>query len=184
MGTFVPRSAEEAVGMPAAFQRCPVGGTRLQSPHPGLDLRMGLAPAVGVGQRLLADETHLDVRPGQLLTEQVGAASQGRGEEAEVIGQFALDARLQRRPCRRSEEHTSELQSRQYLVCRLLLEKKKYDRLMDCSRVRNAADVLEVHELLKRTPVFAEKPAQSAGDTLEVLLLKPEHLHAQVRHVD
>src|SRR3712207_7255279 len=32
-------------------------------------------------------------------------------------------------PCRifhvRSEEHTSELQSRQYLVCRLLLEKKK-----------------------------------------------------------
>src|SRR3712207_7183331 len=27
----------------------------------------------------------------------------------------------------RSEEHTSELQSRQYLVCRLLLEKKKVD---------------------------------------------------------
>src|SRR3712207_8483832 len=27
---------------------------------------------------------------------------------------------------RRSEEHTSELQSRQYLVCRLLLEKKKF----------------------------------------------------------
>src|SRR3712207_7627652 len=26
----------------------------------------------------------------------------------------------------RSEEHTSELQSRQYLVCRLLLEKKEY----------------------------------------------------------
>src|SRR3712207_6991834 len=29
------------------------------------------------------------------------------------------------RPLIRSEEHTSELQSRQYLVCRLLLEKKK-----------------------------------------------------------
>src|SRR2546422_11727607 len=28
---------------------------------------------------------------------------------------------------RRSEEHTSELQSRLHLVCRLLLEKKKYD---------------------------------------------------------
>src|SRR3712207_8646060 len=28
-------------------------------------------------------------------------------------------------PAGRSEEHTSELQSRQYLVCRLLLEKKK-----------------------------------------------------------
>src|SRR3712207_8206778 len=29
----------------------------------------------------------------------------------------------------RSEEHTSELQSRQYLVCRLLLEKKKHPSL-------------------------------------------------------
>src|SRR3712207_7474509 len=37
----------------------------------------------------------------------------------------------------RSEEHTSELQSRQYLVCRLLLEKKTYiifhdNLLLDC----------------------------------------------------
>src|SRR3712207_8729731 len=30
----------------------------------------------------------------------------------------------------RSEEHTSELQSRQYLVCRLLLEKKKISKTM------------------------------------------------------
>src|SRR3712207_8994328 len=30
-----------------------------------------------------------------------------------------------KKPFKRSEEHTSELQSRQYLVCRLLLEKKK-----------------------------------------------------------
>src|SRR3712207_8689479 len=36
-----------------------------------------------------------------------------------LIG-FGLDSAI------RSEEHTSELQSRQYLVCRLLLEKKKY----------------------------------------------------------
>src|SRR3712207_7376241 len=34
-------------------------------------------------------------------------------------GHLQLDGRL------RSEEHTSELQSRQYLVCRLLLEKNK-----------------------------------------------------------
>src|SRR3712207_8418973 len=31
----------------------------------------------------------------------------------------------------RSEEHTSELQSRQYLVCRLLLEKKKHKQNTD-----------------------------------------------------
>src|SRR3712207_9021868 len=35
--------------------------------------------------------------------------------------------RLDRVARARSEEHTSELQSRQYLVCRLLLEKKKND---------------------------------------------------------
>src|SRR3712207_7165501 len=43
-------------------------------------------------------------------------------------------AHVLRRPRRglRSEEHTSELQSRQYLVCRLLLEKKiPYSQLLD-----------------------------------------------------
>src|SRR3712207_7469782 len=37
----------------------------------------------------------------------------------------AFDVRADRPYSLRSEEHTSELQSRQYLVCRLLLEKKK-----------------------------------------------------------
>src|SRR3712207_7483632 len=36
-----------------------------------------------------------------------------------------VDARPSAPRHNRSEEHTSELQSRQYLVCRLLLEKKK-----------------------------------------------------------
>src|SRR3712207_8911282 len=36
----------------------------------------------------------------------------------------------------RSEEHTSELQSRQYLVCRLLLEKKQSLRLRTTTRGR------------------------------------------------
>src|SRR3712207_7020671 len=39
----------------------------------------------------------------------------------ELLRNTELGARLVR-----SEEHTSELQSRQYLVCRLLLEKKKF----------------------------------------------------------
>src|SRR5438445_3457498 len=47
------------------------------------------------------------------------------------FNQVAFPAQKTRRPLRRqpdprSEEHTSELQSRQYLVCRLLLEKKKF----------------------------------------------------------
>src|SRR2546425_8878542 len=40
--------------------------------------------------------------------------------------------RRARRPLRRSEEHTSELQSLAYLVCRLLLEKKKMKRIILC----------------------------------------------------
>src|SRR3712207_7773709 len=41
----------------------------------------------------------------------------------------------------RSEEHTSELQSRQYLVCRLLLEKKKNAILVQLG-IANQGDVL------------------------------------------
>src|SRR3712207_7745270 len=44
-----------------------------------------------------------------------------RVEEAEHEGRPPVAGTLSNR----SEEHTSELQSRQYLVCRLLLEKKK-----------------------------------------------------------
>src|SRR3712207_7212018 len=49
----------------------------------------------------------------------------GRNNEGRVtaIGVFDRGDAIQRTS--RSEEHTSELQSRQYLVCRLLLEKKK-----------------------------------------------------------
>src|SRR3712207_7449741 len=41
-------------------------------------------------------------------------------------GEAWFDAHVEGRVLPRSEEHTSELQSRQYLVCRLLLEKKKH----------------------------------------------------------
>src|SRR3712207_8788171 len=52
-----------------------------------------------------------------------------RPVERHLAGRRSVGSGRQR-PCRagrrrRSEEHTSELQSRQYLVCRLLLEKKK-----------------------------------------------------------
>src|SRR3712207_8292575 len=44
----------------------------------------------------------------------------------------------------RSEEHTSELQSRQYLVCRLLLEKKKNKTLFLTPHIPNLPRVLHV----------------------------------------
>src|SRR3712207_8949587 len=49
-----------------------------------------------------------------------GADEPGYGFVGEATPEFSVAVL-------RSEEHTSELQSRQYLVCRLLLEKKKID---------------------------------------------------------
>src|SRR5439155_21530836 len=51
------------------------------------------------------------------------AAQQGVPE----VGSRRWGIERQTRPPERSEEHTSELQSRGHLVCRLLLEKKKKD---------------------------------------------------------
>src|SRR3712207_8060309 len=47
------------------------------------------------------------------------------GAGAAISGNSSLALACIERADQRSEEHTSELQSRQYLVCRLLLEKKK-----------------------------------------------------------
>src|SRR5438445_2815158 len=63
-----------------------------------------------------------------------GEAGVGKTEAAKALA-AVLDTPLIRLQCyegidadQRSEEHTSELQSRQYLVCRLLLEKKKKNK--------------------------------------------------------
>src|SRR5437764_7592769 len=65
-------------------------------------------------------------RSGHLLEdfagEMIGAAHAGRGIE-QLAGMGARERDIFQSS--RSEEHTSELQSPMYLVCRLLLEKKK-----------------------------------------------------------
>src|SRR5687768_18170616 len=62
------------------------------------------------------------LEPGQPVPESLGPAPGPFGQEPEPLG--PRPGRLGREPGR-SEEHTSELQSRLHLVCRLLLEKKK-----------------------------------------------------------
>src|SRR3712207_7767105 len=62
---------------------------------------------------------------GGLVTE--GQAVQQRGAPVGDVHRVEVrleELVLEQDPVLRSEEHTSELQSRQYLVCRLLLEKK------------------------------------------------------------
>src|SRR5690606_42151955 len=75
-------------------------------------LRAGQPVRDGAARRCGAAQARLGRRPG--LATQL------------VPGRFAAGLRQLVRPRRRrSEEHTSELQSRENLVCRLLLEKKK-----------------------------------------------------------
>src|SRR3712207_7290594 len=65
-------------------------------------------------------------RPGGRAAEHpAGAGDQHPHEERRVAARPVHRVPASSRAARRSEEHTSELQSRQYLVCRLLLEKKK-----------------------------------------------------------
>src|SRR5438445_5249264 len=111
------------------------GRAALNGEHLGQDSQRDL------GRRLGAEvEADGHAHPGQqilgdaILSQEVedGFAAPARAEEADVA-----DRRLERvlqhgqvvlvvvgHQDQRSEEHTSELQSRQYLVCRLLLEKK------------------------------------------------------------
>src|SRR3712207_6942710 len=71
--------------------------------------------ALGVGGSMCSGLLEFSKTGGMVKRLHIGRAAEGG----------ALAATLAREGYTRSEEHTSELQSRQYLVCRLLLEKKK-----------------------------------------------------------
>src|SRR2546429_2398207 len=95
-----------------------------------------LCSAVARGSRLKVWNTN----PISLLRMRASASS-SRSETFWALSQYSPDVGVSRQPIRfmsvdlpdpdgpitatRSEEHTSELQSRLHLVCRLLLEKKK-----------------------------------------------------------
>src|SRR3712207_7756375 len=89
------------------FPYTPLFRSRLVDLRQGLRVRIQAARVDRHGSTVVPAEPAPERRPGttrqQVVQRDVGAGEGGR----------------------RSEEHTSELQSRQYLVCRLLLEKKK-----------------------------------------------------------
>src|SRR3712207_9023024 len=72
--------------------------------------RLGLAVAQGAQHAEAVEARHVQVQ-----REGIRAVLAAQLQRLVAVGGGADD---------RSEEHTSELQSRQYLVCRLLLEKK------------------------------------------------------------
>src|SRR5882757_4709761 len=103
--------------LPAAKLAVPSRGSTIQQASPGRPIRStrpgsfstASSPTTGTPGRILAKPT---ARRCSEATSATVTTSPGRR--------------------RRSEEHTSELQSRQYLVCRLLLEKKKKKLVVDC----------------------------------------------------
>src|SRR5690606_1937128 len=110
---------ERRLGLGPFEEQLRVGG----APHAcGSGLRSGDAERMGLealaqvevgGERADGPLPHADLFGGCWLEQQLGEplAAHARARDVE--------------PLERSEEHTSELQSRENLVCRLLLEKKK-----------------------------------------------------------
>src|SRR3712207_7690132 len=84
--------------------------------------RSTLFPYTTLFRSLLVEHPTVDVVEGEKirLAHDIAAVVHGRGATALIMTMDLAFAQAVR-----SEEHTSELQSRQYLVCRLLLEKKK-----------------------------------------------------------
>src|SRR3712207_3639182 len=87
---------------------------------PGIVVFNGTANAVvrafGVPSASETEETHSEEELRSIIGQSTRQGILNTGEERMLEGIFELE------DTRRSEEHTSELQSRQYLVCRLLLE--------------------------------------------------------------
>src|SRR3712207_3335742 len=93
---------------------------------------VGITEQLDVAADGVVDHTLLTVEGHARPADVAGRHHSGGPEDlsARVVAVDRLEAGLGRRhgavvEAHRSEEHTSELQSRQYLVCRLLLEKKK-----------------------------------------------------------
>src|SRR3712207_6880399 len=77
-------------------------------------------------QLLISGKAHPKDDEGKRLVQNLFALKDRPGAVERVVFLEDYDLGTASRLVRgRSEEHTSELQSRQYLVCRLLLEKKK-----------------------------------------------------------
>src|SRR3712207_7010459 len=68
-----------------------------------------------------SQEAHLVAEADRRALREAGFDEEEIWDIAAIAAFFSMSSRLANA---RSEEHTSELQSRQYLVCRLLLEKK------------------------------------------------------------
>src|SRR5690606_41347596 len=107
----------------SAILPLPILAYLLRPTHPTQISTLSLHDALPISQSGSEEEHH----------EQLSEDRRSSGEQGGVPPRPPLPNGAERKPSpprtklrRRSEEHTSELQSRENLVCRLLLEKKKH----------------------------------------------------------
>src|SRR3712207_7529505 len=121
---------------------------------------------------------HVDAVQPLLQVRVVPARRPAEPRRGEAVLELAVRLRL------RSEEHTSELQSRQYLVCRLLLEKKmqhthddqiRQQRIAITIRLRLNLHVGDVSAASCRSYAWFDDVTASATDALAIL---PFYEHA------
>src|SRR3712207_5298302 len=102
---------------------------KIYSPLEAANLAKDTSPTKFDGTVEVALRLGVDPRKADQMVRGTVSLPHGTGKTARVIvfatGDKAAEAEAAGADVVRSEEHTSELQSRQYLVCRLLLEKKK-----------------------------------------------------------
>src|SRR5215217_9090388 len=112
----------------ALFAVVPLASSRVKEAQPLAPGLLAHLSQGAVGRYQLSHSEAREERPATGLTTRSGAGSSA-ANEALTRDLFNHDQlglpQDEETVSARSEEHTSELQSRQYLVCRLLLEKKK-----------------------------------------------------------
>src|SRR5216683_8257794 len=92
-----------------------------------------MPPFLGVVHKALPSHGHNQQIPPTALFRRDGLRGRMRLCVGTIIAGAHVDATFRGAGADRSEEHTSELQSRSDLVCRLLLEKKKKRKIMTSS---------------------------------------------------
>src|SRR5687767_15194857 len=95
-------------------------------PHDVLCVTLGITHVKGIFCAMLSENSlnHFAVHIGQAKVASLETVSQARVIETKQMKNGGVEV-VHVHGIFRSEEHTSELQSLAYLVCRLLLEKKK-----------------------------------------------------------
>src|SRR5690606_23305087 len=139
IGTVQPVAGESSTGSSSSRRRRPSSAV-----GPGA-VRVDVPQFRRDGRRRLDDERHASANQRSVHSvERDADAARGnhrtmeitnrRADAAGILVAMSARDRAAAPGHLRSEEHTSELQSRENLVCRLLLEKKKTEQVMETNR--------------------------------------------------